>query len=593
MKQLPFLPEFLKARLSRRIVSWIFLSIVVIEAVILVPSVYRRERELLGYVRALSAAQAAGILGTQELAVLGQQELLVYLQKVQQNPVVLGGTLYTQEGRLVGSFGQPPQWTAQQIQQTGRQDRYWRRQDRYDALWSMSPLEGRYLLVIRHDVTWVQQEFFAFIARIVGLVLIIAIFVTLATLLGLKRLLIQPVLQLRQDLLQAGAAIQNDADIGALEFASRADLRQDELGDVIAAFEQMFGQITTAIATRKASEARFRTLVSQAADAFFVIDAEGRLMDVNQQACESLGYSRQDLLSLRMLDIQPDLTQAAFQQLWVALKPGLYLAQEGQHRRRDGTTFPVELRLGMVELGRQPLILALARDNTQRKKAEAAMTRLAEIGELAAMTVHEVRNPLTTVLLGLKSFQSLDLSERSQQRLSLALEEAERLQRLLSEILLYARPPTLELTELELNHWVSDLAPVIQALPVAEGRTLEIVPAAEPIYVQADSNKLKQVLINLLTNAYEAVAAGDTIICQVEKTPQHQALIQVKNGGRPIPEAVLPKLGQPFFTTKPSGNGLGLAVTRRIVDAHQGGLTIESSLELGTVVTVSLPALVR
>ncbi|MBD0266768.1 MAG: PAS domain S-box protein [Cyanobacteria bacterium Co-bin8] len=585
------MPEFLKARLSRRIVAWIFLSIVVIEAVILVPSVYRRERELLGYLRALSAAQAEGILGTQELAQIGHQELLVHLQKIQQNPVVLGGTLYRQDGSLIGSFGQAPQLTAQQIQ-SGRQDRYWRRQDRYDALWSMSPLEGRYILIIRHDTTQVRQEFFAFIGRVVSLVLVIAIFVTIVTMLGLKRLLIQPVLQLRQDLLKAGAAIHDDADIGALEFASRASLRQDELGDVVTAFDQMFGQITDAIATRKASEARFRMLVSQAADAFFVLDAAGQLTDINQQACDSLGYSREELLSLTIFEIEPTLTQATFEQLWTTLKPGLYLERQGQHRRQDGTHFPVEVRLGMVELGNQPMILALARDITQRKKAEAAMARLAEIGELAAMTVHEVRNPLTTVLLGLRSFQSLDLPERSRQRLSLALEEADRLQRLLSEILLYARQQTLDLVELELNGWISDLAPSIQALPIAEKRILQGVPATEPIYVQADRNKLKQVLINLLTNACEAVSAGDTITWQVEKTPHHQALIRVRNGGEPIPESVLPKLTQPFFTTKPSGNGLGLAITRRIVEAHHGSLTIESSRG-GTVVTVSLPALVK
>lgn len=585
----PLLSSFLKARLSRRIVTWIFLSIITIEAIILVPSVYRRERELLSHLRSLSAAQASGILEAQDLSQLSDQELLIYLQKIQHNPLVLGGTLYSQSGSPIGSFGQPPQLTAAQIQQAGRFDRYWRRQDRYDALWSMSPLEGRYQLVIRHDATQVRQEFFAFIARIVGLVLIISVFVTLATMVGLEQLLIQPIMRLRQDLLKAGQAIREDASPRVLPFESVASDRNDELGDVIAAFDQMFSQITDAIATRKASEVRFRTLVEQAADAFFVIDAAGTIIEVNQQACDSLGYSQAELLSLKVPDIQANFSQEDFRALWRTLKPGLSLNREGQHRRQDGTLFPVEVRASMLALGNQQVILALARDISHRKEAEAALARLAEIGELAAMIVHEVRNPLTTVVLGLKSFQSPDLPERSQIRLALALEESDRLQRLLSEILLYTRQQELDLAEVDLNQVVQELLPRLQALPVAAGRLITLQLAPHPVYVQADTDKLKQVLINLVTNACEAVVPEAKILWRVRQMTQTRAVIEIHNGGEPIPPAVLSRLTQPFFTTKPTGNGLGLAITRRIVEAHQGELRIRSSASEGTWVTVSLP----
>jgi PAS domain S-box-containing protein len=578
--------EFLKARLSRRIVSWIFLSIVLIEAVILVPSVYRRERELLGYLRSQSAAQASGLIDSLALSQLSGAALLKALQNLRRNPVVRGGALYSEAGELIGVFGQPPTLTIDQIQ-SGRQDRYWRRQGHYDALWAMSPLAGRYILVIRHDAGWVQREFFAFIGRIIALVLLIAVFVTLATMIGLERILIQPIMQLRQDLLKAGAAVQANADAKALAFASLADSRDDELGDVVAAFEQMFGQIKAAIASRQASETRFRTLVEQAADAFFVVDAAGQLTDVNQEACRSLGYSRDQLLCFSIFELHLGLSEADFQRLWDSLKPGQPADFEGQHRRYDGSLFPVEVRVAMMALGNQQYLLALARDITQRKKAEAMVARLAEIGELAATIVHEVRNPLTTVVLGLKSFEGMALTERSQRRLTLALEESERLQRLLSEILLYTRQPSLTLVALELNQFAQTLAPAMQALPAAQGRVVQLELAAEPLWVSGDADKLKQIMINLLTNACEAVEPDQVVRWQVAAAEPQLAQIRVLNGGSPIPSAVLAKLTQPFFTTKPMGNGLGLAVSRRIIEAHQGELQITSDAA-GTVVTISL-----
>ena len=187
----------------------------------------------------------------------------------------------------------------------------------------MSSLQASHVLIIRHDASWVQQEFFSFIARIAGLVLIISVFVTGATLFVLRKILITPILQLRLDLLQAGQAIRDDCDTHKLAFASLDNARPDELGDVIAAFDQMFGQITDAIATRKESEARFRTLVEQAADAFFVVNRQGQFIDVNQSACNSLGYGRDELLGMKVLDIQTNLSAAEYQQLWQNLRPGM------------------------------------------------------------------------------------------------------------------------------------------------------------------------------------------------------------------------------------------------------------------------------
>ncbi|WP_299406129.1 PAS domain S-box protein [Acaryochloris sp. IP29b_bin.148] len=715
------LTQLFHARLSRRIEIWVFLSIILIEAIILIPSVYRREGELLEQLSEISAAKATGVL-TNDEAPLTDQSLLGQFQTLQTNEAVAGGALYRINGQLVGQFGEEPELTFDQVTRRSNPTYLNRSQQRYDAIWDMNPLKDKYVLIIRHDASNVRQELIAFIGRIIGLVLIISLFVSIATMIVLQSLVIEPILQLRRDLLKAGTSLAEDPQGPPPKFDSLTNSRDDELGEVIQAFEQMFHRISDAIAQRQqaeadlrlseekfskafqaspnpitlstlkdgqfievndsflklfdlaveealghsslelnlwanpadrtqmiqtllkegvirndeyrlcdrngqaktvlysseqlkvndqdcilavinditerkeaeialeASEERFRTLVDQAVDAIYVVNEQGQFVDVNQQACANLGYTRDELLQCRVPDIQKSLSDDDFTQLWQRLLPKDPLTFIGTHQRKDGSQFPVEVRLGIFEAGEEPLLLALARDITERQQAEKDRERLAEIGELAAMIVHEVRNPLTTVLMGLGSFQRMDLPERAQLRLQLALDESERLQRLLNEILLFAKQHKLNTTTIELNQFFADLLPTLQEMPSAENRPIQLTPASESAWVAADIDKLKQVFINLVSNACEAVSQGEPITWHVQLTPLHnQVTIAVNNGGDPIPAEVLPQLTKPFFTTKSSGNGLGLAITKRIVEAHNGELQIQSTAAAGTTVTVSFP----
>jgi signal transduction histidine kinase len=219
--------------------------------------------------------------------------------------------------------------------------------------------------------------------------------------------------------------------------------------------------------------------------------------------------------------------------------------------------------------------------------------RLAAIGEFAATVVHEIRNPLTTVMMGLNYFKRVDLSEPAQERLSLALGEANRLEHLLREILLYAKPHQLQLTELNINEFIREMLNTVRGMPEAQRRRIEFSPALTAVKVKADKDKLKQVFINIVRNACEAVAEAHTVTWAVDTCiAPAQVCIQIHNGGEPIPPDVLSRLTEPFYTTKCSGTGLGLAIVKRIVEAHGGELFIQSTAELGTIVSVQLPALV-
>jgi signal transduction histidine kinase len=252
---------------------------------------------------------------------------------------------------------------------------------------------------------------------------------------------------------------------------------------------------------------------------------------------------------------------------------------------------PEDIRLAQIFAERAATAIDNYQLYQQQQEMLGALERLAEIGQLAASIVHEVRNPLTTVLMGLQSFQSMDLPERARRRLALALDEAERLQRLLNEILLFAKPHTLQRQDVELNDWLQSLLEELRTLPVTSDRQLQFYPTSSPLWVRVDLDKLKQVLVNLVANACEAIGPGEMVSCRVGSIPSQQAIdLRIENRGEPIPPDLLPTLTQPFRTTKPNGNGLGLAIVKRIVEAHGGRLTIESSAAIGgTCVQVRLP----
>lgn len=239
-------------------------------------------------------------------------------------------------------------------------------------------------------------------------------------------------------------------------------------------------------------------------------------------------------------------------------------------------------------------VAGIAEDITERKQEQErtlkTMERLSEIGELATTIVHEVRNPLTTVLMGLNFFQKMELSDSARRRLMLALDEAERLKRLLNEILLYSKQEVIQALPVDLNELVMDVIENISSNQIVINKQIIFEPLSEPLIVLGNRDRLTQVLINLLQNACEGTLEGEKIsVFFSSLLLSRQICMHVKNEGEPIPSDFIPQLTKPFFTTKPSGSGLGLAIVKKIVDAHGGKLEIESSKRSGTIVSVILP----
>jgi PAS domain S-box-containing protein len=148
-------------------------------------------------------------------------------------------------------------------------------------------------------------------------------------------------------------------------------------GDHVVTYEDITERKRTEEALRE-SESRFRLLVEHSTDAFFLHDLDGRILDVNQHACDSLGYTREELLRLTIMDIDQDSVSDKHTEQWKQMVPGVPHTLEGVQKRKDGTAFPVEVRLGVFELSGRRFISALVRDVTMRKQAEEALRKREE-----------------------------------------------------------------------------------------------------------------------------------------------------------------------------------------------------------------------
>jgi class 3 adenylate cyclase len=252
------LTGFLKARLSRRIVLWVFASIVAIEAIILIPSYYRRENELLQQLEEVSEAAIRATVRWRKQGIAGDM-LMAKLENLVNDPIILGIAVYRPDGQRLETIGEPPEIDFSELRDP---EKYLicareRNGDRYDVAWSAQTLGANYVLIVRHDASSVQRELFAFTLRIAGLVLLISAFVTGTTTIVLGFTVIVPILQLRNDLIAAGEALARH-DRTNPDFYSHSVTRRDELGEVTQAFNQMYRRVSSEIEQRQQAEAVLR-----------------------------------------------------------------------------------------------------------------------------------------------------------------------------------------------------------------------------------------------------------------------------------------------------------------------------------------------
>jgi len=273
--------RFPASRLSRRIVFWVFISVILIETLIFIPSFKQREKELLSQMKEISIARVAVIMGIVSPDA-PDEELFNNIKHLHDGKVVVGGALYTSDGQKIGAFGEMPELRVANSNPTGMTFLLNRDGSRYDIACSPVELQRDYRLILRHDSTSVKQRLIAFFLRIAGLVLVISLVVTVGTWLTLRWIVVNPILKLRNDLIRAGEALSKDQQTP--EFYSATVQRNDELGEVIGAFRQMYRQISDANNERKKAEEALQKSFQQVEAYSQVLNEElekGRQMQIN------------------------------------------------------------------------------------------------------------------------------------------------------------------------------------------------------------------------------------------------------------------------------------------------------------------------
>lgn len=227
----------------------------------------------------------------------------------------------------------------------------------------------------------------------------------------------------------------------------------------------------------------------------------------------------------------------------------------------------------------------MAADLERHQERLLRTSRLASIGQVAAGVAHEINNPLGVILGFVKTMRRTDA--RDDEGLDVVEEEANQCKRIVEGLLDLARPQELRLERFDLEALARESVERLRSSTVLDGHELVVSHASRPIMVTADKGRLRQVLLNVLTNAAEATPRGRPIAVGIADD-EETATVTVRDAGSGIPDLVRARLFEPFVTTKRGGLGLGLAIAQSVIEAHHGRIVCEGSPS-GTEVRISFP----
>ncbi|MBI3804475.1 MAG: PAS domain S-box protein [Nitrospirae bacterium] len=343
-------------------------------------------------------------------------------------------------------------------------------------------------------------------------------------------------------------------------------------------------------------------IVQSVSSGLVTTNLDGRITSFNRSASEITGFSSAEAIGMAWWDL--------FE--WSEIRNRYQeLASTGLPQRFDGeinTSKGERCLLGVTisslrnEHGGQIGIIGTFQDLTQLRSLEEEMQkkeRLATIGEMAAGMAHEIRNPLASLSGSIQVLKSeLNLRNEHLKLMEIAVQEAGRLNSIITQFLLYAKPLPPRRRETDLHLLLSETVQLLQNNPEYNDRVsvvLEIAP--RPLRISIDPDQIRQVFWNLSINAFQAMPEGGILTISTRQVKpkkgrgslQDQVEIIFADTGEGIRKEDLPKIFYPFFTTKSSGSGLGLSIVHRIIEEHAGEIRVESSPQ-GTTFVVALSA---
>ena len=398
-------------------------------------------------------------------------------------------------------------------------------------------------------------------------------------------------------------------------FLARAVPVRDTHGKILRWYGKLndIEDLKRAAETLRETETRFRTFVDHATDAFFVTEfGRGTIVDVNRRACENLGYTREELIGKTVFDFDVDFSPEWLEQnVQPRVQAGESMTFETRHRRKNGTVFPVEIRTRPFLHQGQFVSLALALDITERKQAEeermrlrqleadlAHINRVSMMGELAASVAHEVNQPLSGIVSNSSAclrWLAADPPNLDEVREAVRdiIRDGKRAAAVIAHIRALTKRAQVLGEKLDLNETISE----VLALVADETKKRRVVVrtqfAGDASPVSGDRVQLQQVVLNLIMNAMEAMndVDGSTreIVITTQNLDEDQVVVSVEDSGTGLDPNAANRIFEPFYTTKSGGMGLGLSISRSIVESHGGRLWAAANEGPGTTFHFTLP----
>ncbi|WP_080848728.1 ATP-binding protein [Cytobacillus gottheilii] len=340
----------------------------------------------------------------------------------------------------------------------------------------------------------------------------------------------------------------------------------------------------------KIGEQIITSLVDHSPDPVILL-RDGVILYHNQQAAQLFGIPEKNSLVANniFMSVAPG-SLSSFQQMLMNLKQDSILDfQEFMFYRHEGICFEAEVKGIPVIFQSEKAVYLLIRDTKERKKTEEFLLhseKLMAAGQLAAGIAHEIRNPLTAI----KGFLQLteDQHEDTKPYFEIIHAEIDRIELILSELLTLAKPKDMEFKVINnVQDLLHDVTTLIETQAILNN--IEIVTNIKLCTpsIQCDENQLKQVFINFLKNSIEAMPDGGQITIDLDVL--HDSVqISFRDNGPGIPEHLLNRVEEPFFTTKEKGTGLGLMISKQIIENHNGRFHLFSNAQ-GTSIIVNLP----
>jgi PAS domain S-box-containing protein len=404
-------------------------------------------------------------------------------------------------------------------------------------------------------------------------------------------------------------------DGGVMPVLYNASVYRDESGRVAGVFAAArdITERQRAEEALRESETRFRTFVDHAADALFIQDFEqGTIIEVNRRACESLGYTRQELVGTTPLAFDVNLDQAALESIAERAAAGeTALFDRHWHRRKDGSRFPVEVHISTFWHRGHRFLLKIARDISDRLQAEeqrarlrqleadvAHMDRVSMMGELAASIAHEVNQPLSGVVVNANAClrwlagasPNLDEAREAVRRI---VRDGKRAGDVIARIRALATKTATAKERLDMNETIREII-ALAGDELRKNRVAvrtELAPDLLPVL--GDRVQLQQVVLNLVMNGVEAMRGVEErpreLIVRTQNDDAGQVRVTVRDSGIGLDPQSLERMFEAFYTTKHGGMGLGLSISRSIIQNHGGKLWAVANEGPGISVQFTIP----